>query len=131
MRFIIQQMFKRVEKNIALADLYFPQVNVWVEIDESQHFKQSEKDKRRTEEVIQNNIKNKLKNLEEVIYVELEEPERIKIFNDSKEISLKAINKRIDEIVDKINKRINGLGNKFVPWVNVYSIAEEYIKRVL
>jgi very-short-patch-repair endonuclease len=64
-------MFKRDGEEIALADLYFPQVNVWVEIDESQHLNQTEEDRIRTQEVIKNNIRSKLKNLEEVVYIEL------------------------------------------------------------
>ena len=87
-RFITQQMFKREGEEIALADLYFPQVNVWVEVDESQHLNQTEEDKIRTQEVIKNNIRSKLKNLEEVIYIELEEPERINIFDKNTGVNI-------------------------------------------
>ena len=38
---ITQQMFKRKEDGkIALADLYFPQINLSIEIDEPHHFSQ-------------------------------------------------------------------------------------------
>ena len=128
-RFITQQMFKRDGEEIALADLYFPQVNVWVEIDESQHLNQAEEDRIRTQEVIKNNIRSKLKNLEEVVYVELEEPERINIFDKNRIITIEEINKRIDDIVEKINARILELGDRFVPWVNVYNTADEFVKK--
>ena len=128
-RFITQQMFKRDGEEIALADLYFPQVNVWVEIDESQHLNQAEEDRIRTQEVIKNNIRSKLKNLEEVVYIELEEPERINIFDKNRIITIEEINKRIDDIVEKINARILELGDKFVPWVNIYNTADEFVKK--
>ena len=128
-RFITQQMFKRDGEEIALADLYFPQVNVWVEIDESQHLNQAEEDRVRTQEVIKNNIRTKLKNLEEVVHIELEEPERINIFDKNRIITIEEINKRIDDIVEKINARILELGDRFVPWVNVYNTADEFIKK--
>lgn len=128
-RFITQQMFKRDGEEIALADLYFPQVNVWVEIDESQHLNQAEEDRIRTQEVIKNNIRSKLKNLEEVVYIELEEPERINIFDKNRIITIEEINKRIDDIVEKINTRILELGDRFVPWVNVYNTADEFVKK--
>lgn len=128
-RFITQQMFKRDGEEIALADLYFPQVNVWVEIDESQHLNQTEEDRIRTQEVIKNNIRSKLKNLEEVVYIELEEPERINIFDKNRIITIEEINKRIDDIVEKINDRILELGDRFVPWVNVYNTADEFVKK--
>ena len=128
-RFITQQMFKRDGEEIALADLYFPQVNVWVEIDESQHLNQAEEDRIRTQEVIKNNIRSKLKNLEEVVYIELEEPERINIFDKNRIITIEEINKRIDDIVEKINARILELGDRFVPWVNVYNTADEFVKK--
>lgn len=126
-KFITQQMFKREGSEIALADLYFPQVNVWVEVDEFRHLKQTAEDLKRTEEIIKNNIKDKLNNLEEVVYIDLEEPERIKIFDESKEITLEDINNQIDKIVAKINKRIANLGDKFIPWTNVYSKPKDYI----
>ena len=128
-RFITQQMFKRDGEEIALADLYFPQVNVWVEIDESQHLNQAEEDRIRTQEVIKNNIRSKLKNLEEVVYIELEEPERINIFDKNRIITIEEINKRIDDIVEKINARILELGDRFVPWVNIYNTADEFVKK--
>lgn len=127
-QFITQQMFKRERKEIALADLYFPQVNVWVEIDEH-HYNQTEADKKRTEEVIKNNIKNKLKNLEEVIFLKLEEPERIIIYDEHTEITIEDINKRIDEIVELIKERIKMIGKSFVPWESVDKSPKYYIDK--
>ena len=51
-QFITQQLFKRKGKKIALADLYLPQVNVQIEIDEGHHLEQASDDFERTNEVI-------------------------------------------------------------------------------
>ena len=51
---ITQQMFRRSENNIALADLYFPQLALVIEIDEH-HENQIEQDNFRTYEIIRNN----------------------------------------------------------------------------
>ncbi len=70
-KIVTQQLFKRKGKKIALADLYFPQVNLWVEIDESHHLEQAVSDFERTNEVIEENkisseAKKKYDALEEV-----------------------------------------------------------------
>ena len=98
-KIVTQQLFKRKGKKIALADLYLPQVNVWVEIDEGHHLVQGISDMERTNEVIEENkvsseAKKKYDALEEVINVELEEPFRIVVYNKS----LEEINSQIDEI---------------------------------
>ena len=87
-KIVTQQLFKRKGKNIALADLYFPQINLWVEIDEGHHENQIQSDKDRTKEVIEmnkipNEVKKKYEALEEVINPELEEPYRIVVYNKS------------------------------------------------
>ncbi len=129
-KIVTQQLFKRRGKKIALADLYLPQVNVWVEIDESHHFDQVESDLRRTNEVIEENkvsseAKKKYDALEEVINVELEEPFRIVVYNRS----LEDINNQIDEIVNEIKSRIEKLGQDFIPWDKVNSSPVEFIKK--
>jgi very-short-patch-repair endonuclease len=129
-KIVTQQLFKRKGKNIALADLYFPQINLWVEIDEGHHENQIQSDKDRTKEVIEmnkipNEVKKKYEALEEVINPELEEPYRIVVYNKS----LDEINKQIDVIVEEINNRIAKLGEDFVPWINVNSNPEEFISK--
>lgn len=129
-KIVTQQLFKRKGKKIALADLYLPQVNVWVEIDEGHHFVQEESDLKRTNEVIEENkisieAKKKYDALEEVINVELEEPFRIVVYNRS----LEDINNQIDDIVNEIKSRIEKLGQDFIPWDKVNSSPDEFIKK--
>ena len=129
-KIVTQQLFKRKGKNIALADLYFPQINLWVEIDEGHHENQIQSDKDRTKEVIEmnkipNEVKKKYEALEEVINPELEEPYRIVVYNKS----LDEINKQIDVIVEEVNNRIVRLGENFIPWINVNSNPDEFISK--
>lgn len=127
-KFITQQMFKRSDGRIALADLYFPQVNVWVEIDEEHHIYQTKDDRIRTEEVRKNDIRKRINQLEDVKFNVLEEPDRIEIF-DSSGILRKDIDVQIDMIVDKIKSRILNLGDDFKPWINVFNTPQYYIKK--
>lgn len=130
-RVVTQQLFKRGNDDIALADLYFPQLNIWVEIDEYYHSKQEEEDKKRVEEVIKN---NKLNRLEEVISITtLEEPIRINVGLDKNknDISIEDINKQIDFVVKKVNEKIEDLGNKFIPWTCVYKSPLEYRNKLI
>lgn len=122
-QFITQQMFKRGNGKIALADLYFPQINLTVEIDEGHHEGQRIEDEKRTEEI----IKNKLKYFEEVIMDEFKE-ERIDVVKNS----LEKINLRIDEIVDEIKRRIKSLENNhnFNQWIQLYKKPDYYIKKL-
>ena len=104
LQIITQQLFKRSNGKIALADIYFPQINMWIEIDEQYHNKQEQEDVKREEEII---IGNKIKKLEEVVLIKkLEKPYRIKVGNNHE---IEDINKQIDEIVCEINNRINNL----------------------
>ena len=87
-QFVTQQMFKRKEKDIAYADLYFPQINLWVEVNEGYHKNNIENDKLRTKEVIQENkidrkIKAKYDALDEVVYLEKEEPFVIQVYDNT------------------------------------------------
>jgi very-short-patch-repair endonuclease len=131
LKFVTQQLFKRKGKNIALADLYFPQINLWVEIDEEQHLTNRELDDARTRDVIENNtmteeVKKKYEALEEVVYAGLEEPMRIIVY---KETTIEVINEQIDEIVKEIKNRIEKLGTRFVPWEFVNFEPEYYLNK--
>lgn len=130
LKIVTQQLFKRKGKKIALADLYLPQVNVWVEIDEGHHFDQADLDIKRTNEVLEENklsdeVKRKYDALNEVINVGLEEPYRIIVFNKS----LEEINNQIDYIVCEINNRIKKMGNNFIPWDNINNSSKDFIER--
>lgn len=130
LKIITQQLFKRKDNKIALADLYLPQINMWIEIDEGQHIKNFAADKNRTQEVLENNtmtkeLKQKYDTLEEVIYIDKEKPYRINIYNKT----LEEINFQINKIVDEINNRISALGNNYKPWNRVDGDPEEFIKK--
>jgi len=131
-RFVTQQLFKRKGKNIALADLYFPQINLWVEVDEEHHIENIESDYIRTSEVIEmsrisEEVLKKYKALEEVITSDVEKPYRIIIYNKT----IEEINKQIDDIVKEINQRINNFGLNFIPWIVVNNPPEYYLNKGL
>ena len=123
-QFVTQQMLKRKDNRIALADLYLPQLDIWVEIDESHHNNQHEEDENRTKEVLV--INNKLEKLEEVLSVK-NKPLRIRIQDNG----LDDINRRIDEIIQIIEKRINELekSQSLQKWEVTYKQPEYYINK--
>ena len=123
-KFVTQQLFKRSQGRIALADLYFPQINLYVEIDESHHLNQKELDIIRTEEMLKNSdlIRKKISNLEEIITFPLEEL-RISVNYMN---TIEDINLQIDNVVDKISKKISHLGDKFVPWTGFDNLPKHY-----
>jgi len=123
-QFITQQMLKRNNSKIALADLYLPQLDVWVEIDEGHHLNQEEEDEKRTNEVLI--IENKKKHFEEIIHVK-NKPYRIKITNKT----LEEINEQIDTIVHNIKNKIRNLEDQklFTPWKALYEKPSYYIKK--
>lgn len=107
-KIVTQQLFKRDDGKIALADLYFPQLKCWVEIDENHHGKHKEEDKEREKEI----IRNKQNALDEIVTDKLE-CFRIDV---GEEQNIENINQQIDNIVVKINDKIKKLGDKFVVW---------------
>lgn len=126
-QFITQQLFKRPDGKFALADLYFPQLNISVEIDEPHHLTQKEADKQRTLDIIKadQEIRKKYTGIEDIILDPIEES-RIEIREES---SIEEINNEIDIVINKIELKISAMGDKFVPWKNVYEPASYYIKK--
>ncbi len=126
-QFITQQLFKRPDGKFALADLYFPQLNISVEIDEPYHLTQKEADKQRTLDIIKadQEIRKKYTGIEDIILDPIEES-RIEIREES---SIEEINNEIDIVINKIELKISAMGDKFVPWKNVYEPASYYIKK--
>jgi len=123
---VTQKMFKRGNNKIALADLYFPQFNIWVEIDENYHSSDYQKiaDENRKKEVL---INNKIKRLEEVVNIsELTEPYRI---NVGAEQSLEDINKQIDELVAIIKNNIEQ--TEFAPWNCRYPEPKQFVGKTI
>lgn len=95
-RFILQQYVKR-PSGYALADLYMPQLNMIVEINEGYH-EDDEQKKRDT-------IRNK----------EVQDATKADIFIIKASGELEEIHKQVDEIVAEIRKRVKELGENFLP----------------
>lgn len=109
-RFVLQQYVRRKE-GYALADLYLPQIGLIVEINEPYHYEptQKERDEHRNREVADATNAD------------------ILIINASG--SLQEIHEQVDDVVDEIRKRVNDLGDRFLPCN--YSISRstpEYYK---
>lgn len=116
-KIVTQQLFRRDNGKIALADLYFPQINLIVEVDEGHHLNNKENDQRRTEEI----IKNKVQAFEEVINYNLT-IERIDVTQD-----IESINNRVKEVIELVEERITKLNDKFEPWNENYRLPKHYI----
>jgi len=117
---ITQQLFKRENGRIALADLYFPQIKLVVEVDEWQHQKEWNRkdDANRTK-----SIEKEINSLSEILSFE---PEVLRIDVTK---NIEEIHTQIDEIINAINNRIEKLGDRFKPWTNENRTPEYYIKQ--
>ena len=115
--FVTQQYFKR-KNGYALADLYLPQINLVVEIDEGQHAE------------IKNEILDSFRS-GEIQAVNQAEVKRIPICKNLKTdewYTLAEVNQHISEVVALIKKRIEEKGEKFVPWTGDDMLSPEYHK---
>ncbi|MCB9190284.1 MAG: hypothetical protein H6602_01275 [Flavobacteriales bacterium] len=95
-KFVTQQYIKRPSGK-GFADLYFPQINYCVEIDEAHHLSQQEADKLRDRDFVS---------------VVGREPRRIEVANSN----MDEIHKQVDEVVDEIRDLIKAQGSAFVAW---------------
>lgn len=114
--FITQQLVRRKDGTRALTDLYFPQFNLHLEIDEPHHVNQSEADDLRSRDIIE---------------VTQHTIERIKIYGpDHKVRPLEQIRKDVDAFVSKIElcKAESNKEEKFTPW-DIDLGPEKYIQR--
>lgn len=122
--FVTQQYFQRENGKFALADLYFPQLNIIVEVDEAQH------------NIDDNKILDAIRSKEitaisgaQILRIPIcKDPSDIKSENDT-EYTLSGINQRIDEIVKTISDAVIKKRNegKFVEW-NGDFLSPEYHK---
>ncbi|TSI11081.1 AbaSI family restriction endonuclease [Lysinibacillus sp. BW-2-10] len=97
-KFVTQQYVIRQDGRYALTDMYFPQINLHVEIDEGYHQNaaQLQKDKIRENDIIS---------------ITDHEIKRIAITGN-----LSSINEQIDHLVAYINDKIKQMGKDFIPW---------------
>lgn len=96
-KFVTQQYISRPD-GYALTDMYFPQLNLHVEIDEPHHKKQIQQDVLREQDII--NVTN-----HQFIRVDID---LIK--------GIEYINEQIESIVNKISELVDLLGDRFIPW---------------
>lgn len=96
-KYVFQQYATRDSKSgkYALIDLYLPQLNIAIEVDEAYHKEQFTEDEVRQKEI-----------------------ERLDILVERVDcsLSLNAVNQRIDGIVDLIKREKNAQGLNFKPW---------------
>lgn len=95
-RFVLQQYVKR-EKGYALADLYLPQLNMIVEVNEEYH----ETDEQKLRDAIRN--------------AEVTDATKADLFVIKASGDLDEIHKQVDDIVAEIRKRISEQGENFLP----------------
>lgn len=106
---IVSQQYVKRENGYALLDLYFPQINYGVEVNEAYHLSQPEEDKMRKQEV------------------EILTGVDIDVVDCSKPIE--DVHQQIDEVVANINRRITETAN-FKPWQGVLN-PNDYKNRIL
>lgn len=109
-KFVIQQYIRRTQDKYALADLYLPQLNIFIEINEPYH-----KDKNGVLREI-----DKIRN-EEILNVTHSKPIVIDCDCDITEI-----HRQITDVVNLIRQRITDLGDSFTPWDEANTLTVEY-----
>lgn len=97
-KFITQQYVVREGGKYALTDMFFPQLNLHIEIDEGHH------------KVPINEQKDKVREMD-IISRTNHELVRIDVTKD-----LVSIHERIDEVIELINRKVKDLGDEFIPW---------------
>lgn len=115
-QFVTQQYFKRKDGGYALADLYLPQINMVVEIDEGQHTDPGNE--------ILDAIRSK-----QIQSVNNAEIQRIPICIDRNKDewhTMAEVNNRISEVVALIKQRIEERGENFRPWSGDDMLSPEY-----
>ena len=97
-KFVTQQYVVRPDDGIALTDLFFPQINLHIEVDEGHHKANIDADKLREFDIINTTGYDIL---------------RVDVT-----VSIEQINQRINEVLKEIHKKIDRLKNnsEFKPW---------------
>jgi len=103
LKLVTQQYIVRPEGH-ALVDLFFPQIGIFIEVDEEHHLREIN--------ISQDKIRER-----DVVSVTENQILRIDVTK-----SIEAINKQVDDIVSMIQKLIKQRADSFLPW----NIEEEY-----
>lgn len=108
-KFVSQQYVKRPNGR-AITDMYFPQINLHVEVDEGHHF-----------DLLGKQINQDLIRDADIINATGNEPKRIQVCGNSRfDLDINVINSRIDEVVEIIR-------NKFTdPAIKQWDLESEY-----
>ena len=119
-KFVVQQYVRIDKDKYALADLYLPQLNIFIEVNEPFHENNIERDNLRNEKImdithselctIVCGTKTKDQDGKEVIHWK----------------PLDEIHRQITEVVSLIKQRISELGENFKPWDDVSTLSVEY-----
>ena len=109
-KFVVQQYIRRTQDKYALADLYLPQFNIFIEINEPYH-----KDKNGVLREI-DRIRN-----DEILSVTHSNP----IVIDC-DCNIQEIHRQVTEGVELIKQRISELGEDFNPWNDANTLSVEY-----
>jgi very-short-patch-repair endonuclease len=97
-KFITQQYVTRADGKYALTDMYFPQFNIHVEVDELHHFT---KENIHLDKIREQDIINQTGH--EIFRVEVKN-------------GIEKIHTEVDDIVEKIKALKSQMGDHFVPW---------------
>lgn len=117
-KFVVQQYFKREDDKYALTDLYLPQINLVVEIDEGQHTtdKNMLLDAERSRDI-------QAVNNAEILRLPLKNAEEDKWY------SIMEFNDNISKVVDRIRQKIDEQGDNFRPWEGDVAFLPEFYKK--
>lgn len=108
-KFVVQQYIRRTQDKYALADLYLPQLGIFIEINEPFHKNNTEVDR----------IRN-----EEISHVTHSVPIVIDCDN-----SIENIHSQISKVVQQIKQTIAEQGDKFIPWDGGSTLSVEYHRK--
>lgn len=115
-RFVTQQKISLPNGKYALADLYLPQLNIFVEVNEPYHDKQKDQDKYRNDSIV------KLSEADQFVI------ECGKGTDKCEWKTLAEIHQQIDGCVDFIKKRIVEMGDQLKPWSMSKWLSVDYHK---
>lgn len=105
-KFVVQQYIRITQDKYALADLYLPQLGIFIEINEPFHKNNIEVDRVRNEEI--------------------EHVTHSKIMVIDCDNSLENIHSQVFDVVQQIRQFIKGKGDKFIPWNGDSTLSVEY-----
>ena len=109
-KFVVQQYIRRTQDKYALADLYLPQLNIFIEINEPYH---------KDENGVLREI-DRIRN-EEILSVTHSKPIVIDCDYDIQEI-----HRQVTDVVKLIRQRISEFGEDFKPWDDANTLSVEY-----